>query len=65
MLIQMFNYLSIDTNSNMSNDSELVFYGDDSAESNINIMLTDELMAQESWRNKAEKPIKIKKDKTN
>ena len=27
--------------------------------------MTDELMAQENWRNKAEKPIKVKKEKTN
>jgi hypothetical protein len=26
-------------------------------------MITDELMAQENWRNKADRPIKINKEK--
>ncbi|CAI6372658.1 unnamed protein product [Macrosiphum euphorbiae] len=61
---------NIDINSSISDDSQLDSYGDDevninSDESDINIIMTDELMAQENWRNKAEKPIKVKKEKTN
>jgi len=59
----------IDINSNFSNDSEfdLFDYNDNNINSNksdINSIIADELMAQENWRNKAEKPIKIKKEKT-
>lgn len=57
-------------NSNLSDDNELDFYGKNdtninSDKSDINLMITDELMARENWRNKAEKPIEIKKEKTN
>lgn len=60
----------IDMNSNLSDDSELDFYGKNdtninSDKSDKNLMITDELMARENWRNKAEKPIEIKKEKTN
>lgn len=58
----------IDMNSNLNDDSELNFHSENdtninSDKSDINLMITDELMVQENWKNKAEKLIKIKKKK--
>jgi len=69
IIYQDENNRDIDMNSNLSDDSKLDFYGENdtsinSDKSDINVMITDELMAHENWRNKAEKPIKIKKEKT-
>jgi hypothetical protein len=55
-------------NSDISNNVESEFYSDDdifinSDKSDLNIMVADELMTQENWRNKADQPIKIKKKK--